>query len=218
MIDKLADLIIRSRPPEGPMVVGVTGIDASGKSAMTAMLAGELIRSELPVQIIQIDDFHRPRAERQYGDLPEPDKYYENTFDFARLKTEILTPIRDEGSLDVSITCLDLVADTWSVDRHFVVKEESIVLIDGLFLFRPEMSHFLDLIVFLDVTESTVLERANSRDVPVHGLGIITKYETKYLPAQRKYLEDFPPETNADVIIDNNDWSNPIVIKWHEAD
>lgn len=199
------------------MVVGVTGMDASGKSAMTAMLAGELIRSQLLVQIVQLDDFHRPRSERQQGVLPELDKYYENTFDFARLKKEILAPIRDEGHLDVSVTCLDLLTDTWSVDRHFVVKEDSIVLLDGLFLFRPEMSHFLDLIVFLDVAESTVLERANSRDVPVHGSEIMVKYQTKYLPAQRRYLEDFPPETNADVIIDNNDWSNPIVMKWHEA-
>ena len=88
---------------------------------------------------------------------------------------------------------------------------------DGVFLFRPDIAHFLDLIIFLEVDAKIVLERAQQRDVPAHGAEIMQRYETKYLPAQRAYLEEYPSERNADVIIDNNDWENPIVIKWHEA-
>lgn len=62
---------------------------------------------------------------------------------------------------------------------------------EGVFLFRPDIVHFLDLIIYLQVDEVS--------------------------PTLGKYLEEYPAEINADVIIDNNDFENPIVLKWHEA-
>ncbi len=43
---------------------------------------------------------------------------------------------------------------------------------------------------------------------------MMQKYRSKYLSAQRTYLVEYPSERNADVIIYNNDWENPIVLKW----
>lgn len=199
------------------MVVGVTGIDASGKSTLTTMLADELRRSGKSVQIVRLDDFHRTRAERHVEGLPEPVQFYEYGFDFERLRNGVLKPIRDEGQLDATLVCLDLIKDTWTVERKYSVNSETIVLLDGVFLFRPDIAHFLDLIVFLQVDEGTVIERVKRRDVPIYGAEILAKYESKYLPAQRNYLEEYPAEINADVIIDNNDVENPVVLKWHEA-
>lgn len=199
------------------MVVGVTGMDTSGKSEMTTLLAQELERSGLSVQVVRLDDFHRARSDRHIEGLSEPVQFYEHTFDFERLRNAILKPIRDEGILDTTLVCLDLLEDTWTVEREFLVKSDTIVLLEGVFLFRPDIAHFLDLVIYLQVDEGTVIDRARNRDVPIHGEEILEKYESKYLPAQRKYLEEYPAERNADVIIDNNDFENPIVIKWHEA-
>lgn len=217
MITRLSALISQSRPPEGPMVVGVTGMDTSGKSEMATLLAQELEAAGLSVQIVRLDDFHRTRAERHAEGLPEPVQFYEHTFDFERLRNAVLKPIRDEGSLETTLVCLDLLEDTWTVERHYSVKSDTVILLEGVFLFRPDISHFLDLIIYLQVDEGTVIDRARNRDVPIHGELILKKYESKYLPAQRMYLEEYPAERNADVIIDNNDFENPIVIKWHEA-
>lgn len=173
------------------MVVGVTGMDTSGKSEMTTLLAQELERAGLSVQIVRLDDFHRTRAERQVEGLPEPVQFYEHTFDFERLRNAVLKPIRDEGSLETTLVCLDLLEDTWTVERQYSVKSDTVILLEGVFLFRPDIAHFLDLIIYLQVDE--------------------------VLPEQRKYLEEYPADRNADVIIDNNDFENPIVIKWHEA-
>lgn len=199
------------------MVVGVTGMDASGKSTMTTLLAQELEGAGYSVQIVRLDDFHRTRSERQVEGLPEPVQFYEHTFDFERLRNAVLKPIRDEGILETTLVCLDLLEDTWTVERQYSVQDNTIVLLEGVFLFRPDISHFLDLIIYLEVDEGTVLDRARKRDIPIHGEEILGKYESKYLPAQKKYLEEYPAEINADVIIDNNDWENPVVIKWHEA-
>jgi len=199
------------------MVVGVTGVDASGKSVMTTSLAQELEGAGLSVQIVRLDDFHRTRSERHVEGLPAPVQFYEHTFDFERLRNAILKPIRDEGILETTLVCLDLHQDTWSVERVYSVKSDTVVLLEGDFLFRPDISHFLDLIIYLQVDEATVIDRVRNRDVPMYGEEILEKYELKYLPAQRQYLGEYPAERNADVIIDNNDFENPIVIKWHEA-
>lgn len=196
------------------MIVGVTGMDASGKSMMATLLAEELLRSGHSVQIIRVDDFHRPRAERRRDDVPEPVQFYERTFDFERIGNELLSPIRNNGRINASLLCLDLLEDTWSVKRDYVVDEATVVLLEGVFLFRLEIVHFLDLVIYLHVDESTVLDRASDRDVPIHGEEIMGKYRSKYLPAQRAYLEDSPAEIYADVIIDNNDWRNPVAVKW----
>ena len=173
------------------MVVGVTGIDASGKSVMTTLLAQELNRSGFSVQIIRLDDFHRTRGERNVEVHAGSIEFYDHTFDFERLRNEILKPIRDEGQLDTTLICLDLLEDTWTLERQYVVKDGTVVLLEGVFLFRPDIAHFLDLIIYLHVDD--------------------------VLSAQSKYLEEYPAERNADVIIDNSDSKNPIVIKWHEA-
>lgn len=214
MIKKLALLITEGRPPSGPMVVGVTGMDTSGKSTMTTLLAEELVSSGLSVQVIRLDDFHRSRADRHPADVSEPDQYFEHGFDFERLRDELLKPIRDEGQVEKTLMCLDLMADTWTLERKYMVASDTIVLLAGVFLFRPDIAHFLDLIIYLAVDEATVNERALTRDVAIHGDEILERYQTKYLPAQRAYLEEYPPEINADVIIDNNDWMNPVAIKW----
>lgn len=173
------------------MVVGVTGIDASGKSEMTTLLAQELERSGLSVQIVRLNDFHRVREEREDELLADPIEFYDHTFDFERLRNEILKPIRDEGQLEKTLICLDLLEDTWTAERQYLVQSDTVVLLDGVFLFRPDIAHFLDLIIHLHVDDN--------------------------LATESKYLEEYPAERNADVIIDNNDSENPIVIKWHEA-
>lgn len=217
MIGRLSSLIFQSRPVTGPMIIGVTGMDTSGKSTLTSLLAEELRRSGLSVQIIRLDDFHRPRADRYRPDVPEPVQYFEHSFDYERLRNEVLKPIRDGRRLDTSLLCLDVLEDTWTIECRYLVNDDTIVLLEGVFLFRPDIAHFLDLIIYLQVDENTVIDRATKRDVPIHGDEIMKKYRSKYLPAQRTYLEEYPADRNADVIINCNNWEDPIVVKWHEA-
>jgi len=216
MIERLSSYISQKRHELGPLVVGITGMDTSGKSEMTKLLARELENAGHTVQVVHLDDFHRSRAERYRVGLLEPVQYYEHSFDFEWLITELLIPIRNEGQLEKSLTCLDVLKDTWTIERRYSVNADTIVLLEGVFLFRAEISQFLDLVIFLQVDESTVVERARLRDLPIQGEEVWRKYQKKYLPAQRAYLEEYPPERNAGIILDNNDWANPKVIKWPE--
>lgn len=99
MIKKLATYINKFGPEAGPFVVGVTDIDASGKSSITTLLEQELTQLGCAVQVIRLDDFHRLQIDRYREGVPEPDKYYEQSFDIDRLINDVLGPIRENGEL-----------------------------------------------------------------------------------------------------------------------
>jgi uridine kinase len=57
------------------------------------------------------------------------------------------------------------VTDT-AIDRSdVVVSQDSIVVIDGCFLLRPELRGFWEFVMWLDISFETMIERALKRDV-----------------------------------------------------
>ena len=96
---------------------------------------------------------------------------------------------------------LDLLTDKYEVVREYSFARDTIVIFEGVFLFRPELSPYIDFKVFLDVPFDESKRRAEERDVPIYGKEVLEKYDSKYLTAQRKYLNEFPPERTADIVI-----------------
>ncbi|PIC04419.1 hypothetical protein CS060_09700 [Anoxybacillus flavithermus] len=214
LIKNLCSLITLKRLGDKPLIVGITGMDTSGKTQLTAELDNFLKNKNIPVQTIHVDDFHNPKSIRYASDLPEPEQYYERSIDFNRLVHEVLLPIRRRGQIDITLTHLELLSDTWSLQRRYNVTPNTIVLLEGVFLFRQETRPLIDFFVYLHVSEEVIIQRARLRDVPTQGDEVIRKYYTKYLPAQRKYLKKFRPDLFADVVIDNTDWVNPKILVW----
>lgn len=198
--------------PQGPRprLVGITGMDASGKTRLAHELA-ELVVGETtrPVQVVHVDDFHNPRAVRYDPALPEWRQYYERSFDLDRLVGDVLAPIRTDGRLRRTLRVLDLATDRFDAERTYEVGPTTVVLVEGVFLLRDEVRPWLDDIIHLEVSEAAVLDRARARDAAHLGADLERRYREKYLPAQRRHLARFPPERHADVIIDNDDLSAP---------
>jgi uridine kinase len=214
MIASLADLIEARRKDGVALIVGITGIDTAGKSELATALHRVLVDRRMPSSLVHVDDFHRPRAERYAADLPEPRRYYERSIDFDRLEREVLRPLRRDGHLQIKLRLLDLRTDAWTLERAISVDRGGVVLLEGVFLFRPEVRQYLDLKVFLHVDEAVVLRRAQARDLPAQGAEVLRKYREKYLPAQCAYLSLYPPQTHADVLIDNSRWDCPRITIW----
>ena len=214
LLHELADLLGERKKPDKPLIVGITGMDTSGKSQLATALAAELGRRGQPRQLVRIDDFHHPRSHRYRSDLPEPEQYYQHSIDFTRCADEVLRPIRTDGRLDKQFTLLDVAEDTYTLHRGYSVSAETIVLVEGVFLFRPEIRELIEMFVSLVVREDVVLDRARIRDVPAQGEDVLRKYHTKYLPAQRSYLAQYPSARYAEVVVDNSDWTTPVVERW----
>lgn len=214
LVARLHGLIHNRKSPDRPLVVGITGVDTAGKSRLAVSLEDRLRAGRQPMQLIHVDDFHRPRAQRSDPELTEPQQFYRLSIDFGRLTRELLEPIRQRGGVETRLRLLDHFTDTWCVHRSYQVQAETVVLIEGIFLLRPEIRPFIDVMVFLEVDEPTVLARAEARDVPGQGIEVMARYHRKYLPGQREYLAANHPQTHADIIVDNRDYLAPTVIKW----
>jgi len=92
-----------------------------------------------------------------------------------------------------------------------VVDANTVLLFDGLFLFRRELNAFWDFRILLDIDPATSVSRALERDTGVQGEAdfVRKKYEARYEPAWLIYLTEEHPESKADIIVDNRDYMNP---------
>jgi len=193
-------------------VVGINGVDTSGKTFFSESYAKYLRSVGKDVTLIHIDDFHNPLEVRRNG-TNEIDAYYNNAFNYNQLINELLSPLVGTGAVNKDILCLDLEKNTYSKTMHYEITSEAIIIIEGVLLLRPPLSEYIDVKVFLDVEFDEVLRRARKRDVPKYGEAFIQKYNDKYTPIQKRYLNEYRPEQNCDVLVDNNDYRSPIIQK-----
>ena len=119
---------------------------------------------------------------------------------------KLLAPLRRNSAFSTRLTLLDWRTDKYDIEREFSFNQNTIVIFEGVFLFRKELSPYIDYKIFLDIPFEESLKRADARD---YLKTFSTKYERKYLPAQARYLEEYPPRKVADMVIDNTDWEYP---------
>ncbi|HEX3078382.1 MAG TPA: hypothetical protein VHQ24_16115, partial [Lachnospiraceae bacterium] len=91
--------------------------------------------------------------------------------------------------------------------------ENTILLIEGVLLFREPLLSYLEGKVFLNISFEEVMSRALLRDVPKYGETFLQKYTKKYIPIQKRYLLEHNPEQNSDIVIDNEDFLKPRVLR-----
>ncbi len=206
VFERITGEIDRKKSTNRPFVVGITGIDSSGKTEFTGALAGYLAARNRRVQVINLDDFHNPREVRYAGDDPA-DNYYRRSFNIQAVIDNLLAPLRAKGRHSVTLKLLDLATNYYTNERKYSFDPDTIVLFEGVFLFREELARYLDLKIFLDIPFEESKDRAKARDPEE----VYSKYDDKYLPAQARYLEEYPPQKVGDIIIDNTDWEQPSV-------
>jgi uridine kinase len=138
-------------------------------------------RTARPALRVTVDDFHRPRAER-HAHGEGPESYYRDAFDLAALRDAL-----DEAAPD------------------------ALLLVDGVFLLRPELAGAWELSIFLAVDRDGALERAVERDAARMGGrdAARARYEARYFPGETLYLETVHPEQLADVVVENTDPDRP---------
>ncbi len=202
---------VKFHKKEHPFIIGITGIDTSGKTKFAKELNLFLQENKLKTQLIKLDDFHNPKSIR-YDGQNEADNYFNKSFNLENLISELLNPIKQAGQVQKSIKHLNLDTDKYDLEKTYNIDCDTIVILEGVFLFRKELLPFLDCKIFLHISFETARKRAKFRDIPIQGEEVMKKYETKYLPAQEKYLSEINPEKIADLTINNTDWENPKII------
>ena len=167
----LADTIVakrRAKPGPQPLLVAISGIDASGKGTLAAALTPLLRDRGLDVEAVGADTWLTPLEQLDLAVDPAGE-FYRRAIRFD----DMFQRIEDlrERPLDV-------------------------ILAEGIFLFKRELRRRYDLSIWLDCGFETALTRALARNQ--EGLSrerLISDYRRIYFPAQRLHLErDFPVE------------------------
>jgi uridine kinase len=199
--------IVRKRSavaPDRAVLVGISGIDASGKGYLAAKIADELRMEELEVALIGADDWlNLPDVCINRDNYAE--HFYEHAMRFDEMFKQLIVPLKQNRKLSVIADCADPKATAYRKDCYDF-RNIDIVLLEGIFLFKPVYRHHFDLTVWIDCSFECALERAMGR--AQEGLPPAeTQYafETIYFPAQRIHLDRDDPRRAADLILNNDD-------------
>jgi uridine kinase len=224
----LADSV-EDRSAGRPVRVAIDGVAASGKTTIADELAVVLRQRGRHVIRACGDGFHRPRNERYRRGQYSAQGCYQDTFDYPALTGLLLDPLGPGGTLEYQTAVFDHHTDTseaielmqLAVRRHGMAVRpvaatapaDAVLVLDGVFLLRPELRDRWDLKIHLSVQASEILRRARIRDLGVFGSieEVDRRYRSRYLPAQEIYQADDRPMEQADFIVINDDPARPIV-------
>jgi uridine kinase len=196
--------VTKRKQKDKAFVIGINGIDGAGKTKFAESFEKFLISRGYETQSIHLDDFHNPRAFRYAGEN-QIENYYNRSFNINLVVEKLLAPLNQNHNFSTRLMVLDWRTDKFDIIKEYSFNLKAIVIFEGVFLFQKELSPYIDYKIFLDIPFEESLKRAGARDSE----DIINKYESKYLPAQARYLEEYPPSKVADMVIDNTDWEYP---------
>lgn len=212
LLDRLAARLDAVRLSH-PVRVAIDGVDAAGKTTLADELAHPLAERGRHVIRASIDGFHHPRAERYRRGSDSPEGYYEDSFDHAALRAALLLPLGPGGDRRYRTRVFDFRADMPVAERPQVAPDDAILLFDGVFLLRPELDTLWDVRIFVEADFAVTLGRALARDRALFGDEEATRvrYERRYIPGQRLYLDRVRPRDRAQFVIDNNNPEHPLL-------
>ncbi|GAA1879292.1 uridylate kinase [Asanoa iriomotensis] len=195
-----------------PVRVAVDGCSAAGKTTLGDELA-EVLRGHTAREVIRvnIDRFKRAVAARTRFPHDSPDSYYHDSWDNDGIRDELLVPLGPDGSRLYRHELMDFAALTVLDGPPRTATGDAILVADGCFLQRPELDVHWDLRIFVDIPLAEVLRRGVVRDQAWMGSAqeAERRYRTKYIPGERRYLDEVRPHERAQLVVDNRDFTAP---------
>jgi uridine kinase len=88
---------------------------------------------------------------------------------------------------------------------------DAVLLLDGVFLLRPELAGRWDLSIFVSAAFEQALDRARTRDLAQLGstAEVERRFRTRCIPAQKLYFAAARPADRADIIVHNDEPRRP---------
>lgn len=168
------------------LLVGIDGGGASGKSTV----AKKFKELDNRVTVVQMDDFYLPSIERK---CVKPDRIG-GYFDWEPLRSQVLMPL----GIDKQGRYQRYDWDTDQLAEWHGVPVGGIVIIEGCYSIRNEISPLYDVRIWVDSPREFRLERGVLRD----GGDNRDTWENVWLPEEDRYFELQKPSRNAEIIID----------------
>jgi uridine kinase len=193
--------------PRGRTLIAVDGVSGSGTAAFADGLAEVFDEAGRAVFRASIDDFHRPREERYARGRDSAEGYWLDSFDYSLFRRVLVEPFRLAGSAGFQLVGFDEQRDVGAPLRWTTGPQDAVLIVDGVFLNRPELRGLWHASVWLDVPMATAYERLHER------LGVAgdptAPSNARYVGGQALYRKDDDPTARATALVDNTDERHP---------
>jgi uridine kinase len=197
--------------PAGRVIVGVDGIDGSGKTVFADSLAQVFREDGSTVFRASMDDFHRPRSERYAMGRRSPEGFYRDSYDEATLRRVLIDPFRDapqtSGSTGFQLAAFDLERDRSLDARWTTAGIDAVLIVEGIFLQRPSLAEIWDSVIWLEVPWEIAYARMAGRDGTDPDPDAPSN--ARWRGGQQLYLDEVRPREAASIVIDNSDLAHP---------
>ncbi len=205
-MNKIVSGILSKRlkvPIEQSLLVGISGIDAGGKSFIAAKLTEAIRLKGFNVATINIDGWLNLPPVR-FDKTNAAENFYENAIRFDEMFEKLILPLKINRSIKLIADLTEETATEYRKHEYFYENVE-ILLLEGIFLFKKEFRELFDLKIWVECPFEIALQRAIARSQ--EGLSTeetIKSYKTIYFPAQKiHFARDFP-QTFADLVYNND--------------
>jgi uridine kinase len=195
----------------GIVRVGVDGGEGAGKTTLGDELAAAVRDLGRPVIRASVDSFHNPRAVRYRRGRDSPQGFFLDSYDYGLLQRVLLDPLSPGGSGRYRVAAFDYVEDEPTLTPERVAAPNAVLIFDGIFVHRSELSGYWDYSIFLRVSFDTSIPRC------AHGRPELSpdpraESNLRYVDGQRIYLRTCEPEKLATIVIDNESLDAPFVV------
>ncbi len=185
---------------QSPVLVGITGGSASGKTTFIKKLS-EIFNAN-QICVISQDHYYKPLSEQIQDENGEVNFDLPEAIDFDRLLKDIKQLQKGQQ--------VELVEYTFNNPKKFPKKltwmPRPIIIIEGLFIFyHPKVAKVFDLKLFIEANQEVMLKRRLSRDFAERAMTkeqILYQWNNHVKPSYDKYL--LPYREDVDMIIMNN--------------
>ncbi|MEZ5429380.1 MAG: hypothetical protein R2747_24235 [Pyrinomonadaceae bacterium] len=188
---------------ERAMLVGVSGIDGSGKGFITARLMEDLKRKGVNAVGINIDGWlNLPHIRFDPADPAR--NFYRNAIRFGEMFEKLIRPLKQNRSIRLIADFAEETADRFRRHEYFY-RDADVILLEGIYLFKKDFLSIFDLKVWVECSFETALERAVAR--AQEGLPpeeTVKAYRSIYFPAQEIHFARDNPRSAADLIFNND--------------
>jgi uridine kinase len=204
-LDRLCDSIIGTRkqtPHDRSCLVGVSGIDASGKGYVASQLEKQLEDAGERVARINVDGWlNLPHV--RFSESNAGEHFYHHALRLDEMFEQLILPLKYNRGVDLTMEFAEETAVNFR-PHTYRFENVDIILLEGIFLFKREYVHHYDSKIWIECSFETALQRAIARrQENLSEADTIATYETIYFPAERHHLKLDDPVAAADVIYPN---------------
>ena len=172
-------------------VIGINGIDCSGKTTFAKLVSKYFTHYKIENVCRDIDNFNNPAIESETykafvsGSWDEEDlnKYYELIINFS------------DATRAVSES----------------KKKYSVVILDGIFIYKPQLVDIFDLKIYLDIDISLGRKRFAKRRSIKRDKRPFDIYDEIWMLSHLRYESEVHPKRISDLVIDYNAESQPVL-------